>query len=355
MRRAAAVAEKIGDLMRWGTRAAISEGGIRSFSTQQPGISFLNNILPANVTIVDVGPRDGLQNEPQKISADDKVQLIEMLADAGVPVVEATSFVSPKWVPQLADAAEVLGRVHRRPGVHYPVLAPNMRGLENALKAGATEVAIFTAASEAFNRKNLNCSVEESLRKFDDVMSVAKKENVAVRGYVSCVVGCPYQGYVDPNDAARVAHALDQMGCYEVSMGDTIGVGTPASVSAMFAACAEVMPVTRLAAHMHDTYGQALANILASLQMGVATIDSSVAGLGGCPYAKGATGNVATEDVVYMLHGFGIKTGIDMEKLLDASAFITGVLGRKNNSRAAEALLKKREAELESKGQAQAA
>ena len=356
MLRAAAIAKQhFGELVGCGTRAAVSEGGTRSLSTQLPVISFLGNALPESVRIVEVGPRDGLQNEPQKISSDDKVQLIQMLADAGVPVVEATSFVSPKWVPQLADAAEVLGRIQRRVGVQYPVLTPNMKGLENAIKAGATEVAIFTAASEAFNRKNLNCSVDESLRKFDDVMAVAKNENVAVRGYVSCVVGCPYQGYVDPKNAARVAQALDQMGCYEVSMGDTIGVGTPASVASMFAACAEVMPVSRLAAHMHDTYGQALANILASLQMGIATIDSSVAGLGGCPYAKGATGNVATEDVVYMLHGFGIKTGIDMEKLLDASAFITGVLGRKNNSRAAEALLKKREAGAESKGQAQAA
>jgi hydroxymethylglutaryl-CoA lyase len=305
--------------------------------------SFLGKSLPESVTIVDVGPRDGLQNESQKISADDKVKLIEMLADAGVPVVEATSFVSPKWVPQLADAAEVLGRIRRQKGVRYPVLTPNFKGLENALAAGATDIAIFTAASEAFNQKNLNCSVEESLRKFDDVVALAKKENVAVRGYVSCVVGCPIQGYVAPQDAARVAQALDQMGCYEVSLGDTIGVGTPSSVAEMFSAVSDVVPVSRLAAHMHDTYGQALANILTSIQMGISVVDASIAGLGGCPYAKGATGNIATEDVVYMLNGFGIKTGINMDKLLDASAFITGVLGgRKNNSRAAEALLKKR-------------
>lgn len=320
------------------------ESILQTTARQLSILSFLGKSLPESVTIVDVGPRDGLQNEKTQISADDKVQLIEMLADAGVPVVEATSFVSPKWVPQLADAAEVLGRIRRRSGVRYPVLISNMRGVENALAAGAKDIAIFTAASEAFNQKNLNCSVEESLRKFDDVVALAKKESVAVRGYVSCVVGCPIQGHVAPQDAALVAQALDQMGCYEVSLGDTIGVGTPASVAAMLSACIDVMPVSRLAAHMHDTYGQALSNILTSLQMGVSVIDSSVAGLGGCPYAKGATGNVATEDVVYMLHGFGIKTGIDMEKLLDASAFITGVLGgRKNNSRAAEALLKKRE------------
>ena len=299
--------------------------------------------LPSSVTIVEVGPRDGLQNESQSISADYKVRLIEMLADAGLPAVEATSFVSSKWVPQLADAAEVLTRIRRRPGTRYPVLTPNLKGVERALQSGATEIAIFTAASEAFNRTNLNCSIDESLRKFDDVVALAKRESVAVRGYVSCVVGCPYQGNVLPRDASRVAHALYQMGCFEVSMGDTIGVGTPASVTAMFEACMQVIPVSRLAAHMHDTYGQALANILASLQLGVSVVDASVAGLGGCPYAKGATGNVATEDVVYMLQGFGIETGVDMEKLLDASAFITGVLGRKNSSRAATALLKQRE------------
>lgn len=306
-------------------------------------IEFLNFKLPSKVTVVDVGPRDGLQNESQKIPVDDKIQLIEMLADAGVPVVEATSFVSPKWVPQLADAAEVLQRISRRPGVRYPVLTPNLKGLENALQAGAKEVAIFTAASEAFNLKNLNCTVDESLRKFDSVMAVAKREGVAVRGYVSCVVGCPYQGHVNPKDAARVAQALDEMGCYEVSMGDTIGVGTPASVSSMLSATTNLVPPSRLAVHFHDTYGQALSNILTALQMGVGVVDASVAGLGGCPYAKGATGNVATEDVVYMLNGFGIDTGIDMEKLLDASAFISGVLGReKSASRAAAALLGKR-------------
>ncbi|KAI7844544.1 hypothetical protein COHA_001902 [Chlorella ohadii] len=306
------------------------------------GPEFLGRALPSSVTIVEVGPRDGLQNEKNKVPTDVKVELIERLAGAGIPVVEATSFVSPKWVPQLADAAEVLGRVRRRPGVRYPVLTPNMKGFEAALAAGAREVAIFTAASEAFNRKNLNCSVEESLRKFDDVVAAAKAEGVAVRGYVSCVVGCPIQGEVRPEDAARVAVALNDMGCYEVSMGDTIGVGTAASGEA---ACIDAgVPVERLAAHMHDTYGQGLSNILASLQLGVRVVDSSVAGLGGCPYAQGATGNVATEDVVYLLTGLGVQHGVDMDRLLDASDFISQALGRRNNSRAAEALLKKRAA-----------
>ena len=293
---------------------------------------------------MEVGPRDGLQNEASQIPTADKIELIERLARAGLPAVEATSFVSPKWVPQLADAAEVLQRLRPRAGVRYPVLTPNMKGFENAVKAGAREVAIFTAASEEFNRINLNCSVDESLRKFDDVMAAAKTEGVAVRGYVSCVVGCPYSGHVPPAAAARVAQALHQMGCYEVSMGDTIGVGTPGSVAEMFAATAEVVPVSQLAAHMHDTYGQALANILAALQLGVAVVDSSVAGLGGCPYARGATGNVATEDVVYMLHGLGVETGVDMEALLDATEFVTARLGLQNNSRAAAALLKRRQA-----------
>jgi len=308
----------------------------------RPLQSFAGRTLPATATIVEVGPRDGLQNEATHVPTDQKVALIEKLADAGIPVVESTSFVSPKWVPQMGDASEVMHRVRRRPGVRYPVLTPNMKGFENALRTGATEVAIFTAASEAFNQKNLNCSVEESLRKFDDIVAAAKASNVAVRGYVSCVVGCPYSGAVPPQQAAHVAHALDQMGCYEVSMGDTIGVGTPASVATMFQACLERLPADRLAAHMHDTYGQALANILAALELGINVIDSSVAGLGGCPYAKGATGNVATEDVVYMLQGLGIETGIDMNALLDATEYVTNEIGLKNNSRAAAALLKKR-------------
>lgn len=323
--------------------SALLQAGLRSFSTAAP--EFLGRPLPASVTIVEVGPRDGLQNEPEKVPTEVKVELIERLAAAGLPVVESTSFVSPKWVPQLADAADVLARVRQQPGTRYTVLTPNMKGFENALAAGAREVAIFTAASEAFNRKNLNCSVDESLRKFDNVAAAAKAEGVAVRGYVSCVVGCPIQGEVTPQAAAHVAVALSEMGCYEVSMGDTIGVGNPASVAAMFRACMDAgLPAERLAAHMHDTYGQALANILASLQLGIRVVDSSVAGLGGCPYAQGATGNVATEDVVYMLSGLGIQHGVDMGRLLDASEFICKALGKRNGSRAAEALLRKRAA-----------
>ena len=318
----------------------------RTTQTTEP-IEFLGRPLPHDVTICEVGPRDGLQNEAVQVPTLDKIKLIDMLSGAGLPVVEATSFVSPKWVPQLSDAAQVLEGIHKRSGVRYPVLTPNLKGLENALAAGATEVAIFTAASEAFNRKNLNCSIEESLKKFEDVVALARREGVRVRGYVSCVVGCPYQGQVSPASAARVARTLYDMGCYEVSMGDTLGVGTPPKVAAMFKACIDAgIPVEALAAHMHDTYGQGLANILTSLQMGVSVIDCSVAGLGGCPYARGAKGNVATEDVVYMLHGFGIHTGVDMDALLDASDFITRVLGRHGNgSRAAEALLRKRQGE----------
>lgn len=306
---------------------------------------FLGKSLPSKVTVVEVGPRDGLQNESKQVCTDDKISFIEKLADAGLKYIETTSFVSPKWVPQLSDAANVMRGISRRPGIHYSVLTPNMKGLENALEAGASEIAIFTAASEAFNKKNLNCSIDESLQKFDDIMGVAKKENIAVRGYVSCVVGCPYQGNVAPEASAHVAKALQEMGCYEISMGDTIGVGTPKSVADMFAACiASGVPGNRLAAHMHDTYGMGLVNVLTSLQMGISVVDASIAGLGGCPYAKGATGNVATEDVIYMLHGLGIETGIDMEKLLKASAFITSVLEMPEGgaSRASKALNLKR-------------
>ncbi|KAG1676369.1 hypothetical protein FOA52_001164 [Chlamydomonas sp. UWO 241] len=294
--------------------------------------------LPKAVTLYEVGPRDGLQNEATQIPTDVKVALINALSDAGFKAIEATSFVSPKWVPQLADAADVMARMRWQPGVAYPVLTPNIKGLENAIAAGAKHVAIFGAASEAFSQRNINCSVAESLKRFEAVVEMATTSGVAVRGYVSCVVGCPYQGFVDPVAAADVAKALWQMGCYEVSMGDTIGVGTPASTARMFEATMKHVPVERLAAHMHDTYGQALANIMVALQMGVPIIDASVAGLGGCPYAKGASGNVATEDVVYMLDGFGIQHGIDMAKLLSASQLITGALGRRTSSRAAAAL-----------------
>ncbi|MGH8668265.1 MAG: hydroxymethylglutaryl-CoA lyase [Burkholderiales bacterium] len=298
--------------------------------------------VPDFVKIVEVGPRDGLQNEPGEVPTAVKVELIERLADAGLPAVEATAFVSPKWVPQMADHTEVLERIRRRPGTAYPVLTPNLKGLEAARAAGATEVAIFGAASEAFSRKNINCSIAESLERFRPVVAAAKASNVKVRGYISCVLGCPYEGDVAPTRVAEVAAALHQMGCYEVSLGDTIGVGTPAKAKAMIEACARRVPVARLAGHYHDTYGQALANIYASLELGVATFDASIAGLGGCPYAKGATGNVATEDVVYMLHGMGIATGVDLDRLVGIGQWICGVLGKEAASRAGRALAAKK-------------
>ena len=294
------------------------------------------------VKIVEVGPRDGLQNEPGEVSTEVKVALIERLAEAGLPSVEATAFVSPKWVPQMADHTEVLERVRRKPGVSYPVLTPNLKGYEAARAAGATEVAIFGAASEAFSRKNINCSIAESLQRFEPVVEKALKSAVKVRGYISCVLGCPYEGDIDPQRVAEVAQALYDMGCYEVSLGDTIGVGTPGRAKAMIEACARRVPVERLAGHYHDTYGQALANVYASLELGVRTFDASVGGLGGCPYAKGATGNVATEDVVYMLHGMGIATGVDLERLVDIGQWICGVLGKEPASRAGRALAAKR-------------
>jgi hydroxymethylglutaryl-CoA lyase len=295
------------------------------------------------VRIVEVGPRDGLQNEPREVPTAVKVELIERLADAGLPAVEATAFVSPKWVPQMADHTEVLERIRRKPGVDYPVLAPNLKGFEAARAAGATEVAIFGAASEAFSRKNINCSIAESLERFRPVAQAAKAANIKVRGYVSCVLGCPYEGDISPKRVADVAAALADMGCYEISLGDTIGVGTPGKTKAMLQACAERVPVTKLAGHYHDTYGQALANIYASLELGVATFDASIAGLGGCPYAAGASGNVATEDVVYMLNGLGARTGVDLDKLVDIGAWICGVLGREPSSKAARALAAKRQ------------
>jgi hydroxymethylglutaryl-CoA lyase len=294
------------------------------------------------VRIVEVGPRDGLQNEPGEVPTAVKVELIERLADAGLPAVEATAFVSPKWVPQMADHAEVLERIRRKPGVDYPVLAPNLKGFEAARAAGATEVAIFGAASEAFSRKNINCSIAESLDRFRPVAAAARKNNIRVRGYVSCVLGCPYEGEIAPGRVAGVAAALHEMGCYEVSLGDTIGTGTPAKTKAMIEACAERVPVAKLAGHYHDTYGQALANIYASLGLGVSTFDASVAGLGGCPYAKGASGNVATEDVIYMLDGLGARTGVDLDKLVDIGQWISGVLNRPYGSKAGNALAAKR-------------
>ncbi|HZE59047.1 MAG TPA: hydroxymethylglutaryl-CoA lyase [Burkholderiales bacterium] len=294
------------------------------------------------VRIVEVGPRDGLQNEPKEVSTAVKVELIERLADAGLPTVEATAFVSPKWVPQMADHTEVLERIQRKPGVDYPVLAPNLKGFEAARAAGATEVAVFAAASEAFSKKNINCSIAESLERFRPVALEAKKYGIRVRGYVSCVLGCPYEGDIAPKRVADVAAALAEMGCYEVSLGDTIGTGTPGKTKAMIEACADRVPVGKLAGHYHDTYGQALANIYASLEVGVGTFDASIAGLGGCPYAAGASGNVATEDVVYMLNGLGVRTGVDLDKLVDIGAWICGVLGREPSSKTARAIAAKR-------------
>jgi len=288
--------------------------------------------------LVEVGPRDGLQNEPGEVPTAVKVELIERLADAGLPAVEATAFVSPKWIPQMADHTEVLERVRRKPGVSYPVLTPNLKGFEAARAAGASEVAVFGAASEAFSKKNINCSIAESLERFRPVIETALQHRIKVRGYVSCVLGCPYEGDIAPARVAEVAGDLYDMGCYEISLGDTIGVGTPGKAKAMIEACARRVPLERLAGHYHDTYGQALANIYASLEMGVATFDASVAGLGGCPYAAGASGNVATEDVVYMLQGLGIETGVDLRRLVEIGRWICGVLGRAPASKVNRAL-----------------
>lgn len=294
--------------------------------------------LPKKVKIVEVGPRDGLQNEKLPVSTEAKLTFIDMLADAGLSVIEATAFVSPKWVPQMADHTAIMQGLKRRAGVSYPVLAPNLQGYEAAKAAGAREVAVFAAASEAFSQKNINCSIEESLARFIPIMAAAKQDGIAVRGYVSCVLGCPYQGNVPVDDVVRVAKALFDMGCYEVSLGDTIGVGTPEKAKLMVGEVSRVVPIEKLAVHFHDTWGQALANLYAVLDLGVATIDSSAAGLGGCPYAKGASGNVATEDVVYLLNGLGIETGIDIAKLAAAGRFINSQLGRAPTSKAAAAI-----------------
>ncbi|MBI3451620.1 MAG: hydroxymethylglutaryl-CoA lyase [Rhodospirillales bacterium] len=300
--------------------------------------------LPGTVRMVEVGPRDGLQNEPQNVPAAVKVALIEKLAEAGLPAVEAGAFVSPKWVPQMADTAEVLAGLTRRSGVAYPVLVPNMQGFEAAVAARVEEIAIFGAASESFSRKNINCSIAESLARFAPVAAAAATRRIRVRGYISCVLGCPYEGEIAVAAVADVARRLLDMGCYEISLGDTIGVGTPAKAQAMVEAVATVVPRDRLAVHFHDTYGQALANILACLERGVAVVDSSVAGLGGCPYAKGASGNVASEDVRYMLGGLGIETGVDLDRLAAAGRFICEHLGRPPASKVAQALMGKAKA-----------
>ena len=294
--------------------------------------------LPSKVKIVEVGPRDGLQNEKQVVPTEIKIELINRLADAGVSVIEATSFVSPKWVPQMGDNSAVMAGITRHPAAVYPVLTPNLQGFDSAVQAGATEVAIFGAASESFSRKNINCSIAESLKRFEPVVSAASALEIKVRGYVSCVVGCPYEGAIDPEQVASVAQTLFDMGCYEVSLGDTIGVGNPATISRMIDACAKRVPVAKLAGHYHDTYGMAIANIYASLQAGVAVFDSSIAGLGGCPYAKGASGNVASEDVVYLLHGLGIETGIDLAKLAGIGDWISSAINRPNGAKAGRAL-----------------
>jgi len=294
--------------------------------------------LPAQVRIVEVGPRDGLQNEKAVVATAAKIELIDRLSATGLQSIEATSFVSPKWVPQLADAAEVFAGITRKPGVAYPVLVPNEQGYDRALAVGAREVAVFTAASEAFNRRNINASIDESIGRFVPVLERARSDGVRVRGYVSTVLGCPYQGEVPLGDVVRVASRLHALGCYEVSLGDTIGVGTPAKARAMLRAVAAEVPMSALAIHFHDTYGQALANILACLEEGVIVVDSAVSGVGGCPYARGASGNVASEDVVYMLHGLGIRTGVDLDTLAETGRWLAGLLGRETGSKAGKAL-----------------
>ena len=301
----------------------------------------MRTTLPKSVRIVDVGPRDGLQNEKTLVPTDVKVALIERLADAGIPSVEATSFVSPKWVPQMADAAEVMARIRRKPGVTYAVLTPNLKGFEGALAAKADEVVVFGAASEAFSQRNINCSIAESIERFAPVARAARDAGMRVRGAISCALGCPYQGEVKPEAVGYVAKLMLDIGVHHIGVADTIGVATPVATQRAMEAALAVYPLDEVSGHFHDTYGQALANVYASLELGVATFDTSVAGLGGCPYAKGATGNVATEDVVYLLHGLSIATGIDLDKLRDAGRFISDYLGRPTGSRVARALASK--------------
>jgi hydroxymethylglutaryl-CoA lyase len=294
------------------------------------------------VRIVEVGPRDGLQNEPQRVDTAIKLELIERLGNTGLTCIEATSFVSPKWVPQMADHAELMLRLKRQSGKRYPVLVPNMEGFDAALACGANEVSVFAAASETFSQRNINCSTTESLKRFGPVLDAAMREGVRVRGYVSCVVGCPYEGAIDPLRVSEVAGELFALGCHEVSLGDTVGVGTPDSVTRMLEAVAGRVPVAHLAGHYHDTYGMAIANVHASHAFGLRVFDASIAGLGGCPYAVGASGNVATEDVVYLMQGLGVSTGVDLDLLVETSDWISGVLGRKPASKVARAVLAKR-------------
>lgn len=293
--------------------------------------------LPQQVRIVEVGPRDGLQNEKQAIPTAAKIQLIEQLVDAGLTYIEAGSFVNPKWVPQMADSAEVFAGINRKANITYAALVPNLQGYERAIAVNANEVAIFAAASEAFSQKNINCSISESIKRFEALISAAQAQKIPVRGYISCVAGCPYSGDVDPVTVATIAKELLAMGCYEISLGDTIGVGTVGKIKNLIEVVAQDIAIEKLAVHMHDTYGQALTNIYASLAMGVSVIDSSVAGLGGCPYAAGASGNVATEDLVYLLNGLEIMHGVDLQKLIQAGNFISRVLNKPNQSKAAQA------------------
>jgi hydroxymethylglutaryl-CoA lyase len=295
-------------------------------------------MLPKSVKIVEVGPRDGLQNESELVSWVAKVALVEQLANAGCSVIETGSFVSPKWVPQMADSAAVFQQIKRRSNVRYTALTPNLRGLEAAIEAQADEVAIFGAASETFSQKNINCSIAESLERFLPVIELSQKHQLPVRGYVSCVLGCPYEGYIAPQKVAEVSRQLIDMGCYEVSLGDTIGVGTPVKTQQLLSAVLNNIPKDKVAVHFHDTYGQALANILVALQQGISVVDSAVSGLGGCPYAKGASGNVATEDLVYMLDGMNIETGINLNRLTQAGLNMMQALGRQSNSKVARAI-----------------
>ncbi len=293
--------------------------------------------LPAKITMVEVGPRDGLQNESRSLSAIERIGLINQLRQAGLSVIESGSFVSPKWVPQMAHTDQVLAGLDMTQHVRYPVLVPNMKGFQGAVAAGARDIAVFAAASETFSRRNINCSIDDSFRRFHEVCQAAKDNGIAVRGYISCVLGCPYEGAVDVAAVTRVAKRLMQAGCYEISLGDTVGVGTPAKAQAMIKDVSTQVPVEKLAAHFHDTYGQALANLLAVMQLGVATIDSSVAGLGGCPYASGAAGNVASEDVLYMLDGLGVKTGVELAALIEAGRNICDLLAKSPVSKVSQA------------------
>lgn len=292
---------------------------------------------PKRVRIVEVGPRDGLQNEPDLVSTDVKLELINRLSNAGLKTIEATSFVSPKWVPQMSDHMEILKTLSGETKVNYPVLVPNVKGLESAIEAGAKEIAVFSTASEAFAKKNTNCTISESLKRISDIAKVAQVHKIKIRGYVSCVVGCPYEGKIKPDQVVPLVKALNDMGCYEISLGDTIGVGTPGSFRTLLDRVVEILPANRIAMHCHDTYGQALVNVLTSLEYGINVVDSSVAGLGGCPYAKGATGNLATEDLVYMLHGMGIETGVNLSSLVATGRWICNHLKKNNNSKVGKA------------------